>query len=85
MVNYLVWNDEIGFDDAIEITLFPIWGEEDAIEGALENLESDSYFVDGYPQSVVYYVQNEEGNVTKYYVDTEFEPCFVVTKKENEK
>jgi hypothetical protein len=83
MAKYWVWDDYIGSDDAIEIT--SIWGEEDALQCALVNLESDSYFVDGYPQSVVYYVQNEEGEVTKYSVYTEFEPCFVVTKKENEK
>jgi len=84
MAKYWIWDDYIGSDDAIEF-FSTCTIEEGVVEDALAILEEDGYFTDGYPQSVVYYVQNEEGKVTKYSVDTEFEPCFVVTKKENEK
>ena len=62
------------------------WNDpDDALNDYLEECDTDSHFVDGYPQGVEYAVVDCEANEeTRFIVNTEFEPTFCILDKSND-
>lgn len=76
-VRNISWGDDSSFDE------FPnCYDAEDAIQSWCKHGDSNSWFVDGYPDSHEMEVQHPDGSLTRHIVSTDWSPDFYVHDKD---
>ena len=76
-VRCIAWGDDSSFDEFINC-----YDADDAVQEWCKHGESNSWFVDGYPNSWEMEVQHPDGTLTRHLASTDWSPDFYVHDKD---